>query len=136
MKYSLQFSDALHILAYLKIFEENEGITSQQIAESVNTNPTRIRRIMGKLKKAGLICSTSGVATPSLAKSVDQITFLAVYQALDEQQRVIPIDENTNLECPVGKNIKKALAIEYDQLDQVVEQQLAKMTLGDLVANL
>ncbi|CAH1855219.1 Rrf2 family transcriptional regulator [Convivina intestini] len=136
MKYSLQFSDALHILVYLKMFEENEGITSQQIADSVNTNPTRIRRIMGKLKKAGLICSRSGVANPSLAKSVDEITFLSVYQALDEPQRVIPIDENTNPECPVGRNIKRALAIEYDQLDQVVKQQLAKMTLADLMAKL
>lgn len=50
LKISSRFTVAVHILALIKI-EKNYALTSNQIAESVNTNPVVIRRLMGKLKK-------------------------------------------------------------------------------------
>ena len=54
LKISSRFTVAVHILALIKI-EKNYALTSNQIAESVNTNPVVIRRLMGKLKKVGFI---------------------------------------------------------------------------------
>lgn len=51
MKYSIQFSDAIHILAYIEIFKNTNLLSSEIIAGSVKTNPANIRKIMSNLKK-------------------------------------------------------------------------------------
>ncbi len=36
MKYSLQFSDAIHILAYIEIFQDSNLLSSEMIAKSAS----------------------------------------------------------------------------------------------------
>lgn len=55
MKYSIQFSDAIHILAYIEIFKNTNLLSSEIIAGSVKTNPANIRKIMSNLKKQTLL---------------------------------------------------------------------------------
>lgn len=52
MKYSLQFSDAIHILAYIEIFQETNLLSSEMIAKSIETSAANVRKIMSKLKKS------------------------------------------------------------------------------------
>jgi DNA-binding IscR family transcriptional regulator len=54
MKISSRFTVAVHILPLIAM-EESTTCTSEWIAGSVNTNPVIIRRVVGKLKKAGLV---------------------------------------------------------------------------------
>ena len=49
-----RFTVAIHILSLLDL-NQGESITSEDLAVSVNTNPVVIRKILGILKKAGLI---------------------------------------------------------------------------------
>jgi DNA-binding IscR family transcriptional regulator len=49
----------VHILALLAMMGETQ-LTSEQIAGSVNTNPVVIRRLLGLLRTAGYVESTSG----------------------------------------------------------------------------
>ena len=49
MKYSMQFSDAIHILAYIEIYKDTDFLSSDMIAKSVETNPANVRRIMSQL---------------------------------------------------------------------------------------
>ena len=51
MKYSLQFSDAIHILAYIEIFQQTDLLSSEMIAKSIETSAANVRKIMSKLKK-------------------------------------------------------------------------------------
>ena len=37
MKYSLQFSDAIHILTYIEIYKNTDLLSSEMIAKSVET---------------------------------------------------------------------------------------------------
>ena len=50
MKYFLQFSDALHILAYIEIFQETNKLSSEMIAKSIETSAVNVQKIMSKLK--------------------------------------------------------------------------------------
>ncbi len=68
MKYSLQLSDAIHILAYIHIFQGTDLLSSDMIASSIETNPTNVRKIMSQLKKADLIHTTRGNQHPYLRK--------------------------------------------------------------------
>ena len=110
MKISSRFTVAVHILALLKI-EKEYTLTSSQIAESVNTNPVVIRRLMGKLKDAGFIEVSRGNSGVRLLKSLDEITLFDVYKAVEvvEQGHLFQIHEDTNINCTVGANIQIVL---------------------------
>ncbi|CAK8054445.1 Rrf2 family transcriptional regulator [Eupransor demetentiae] len=136
MKYSLQFSDAIHILAYLDIFAGSDRLASADIAGSIETNPTRVRRIMAALKQAGLITTQAGSACPHLTKPTNQITFADVYAALDEPQHIIPIDEKTNPDCPVGANIQAALDKQYQRLDAALNAEMQQITLAEVLKDM
>ena len=54
MTASSRFPAATHILTALH-WNEGELLSSEQLAVTVNTNPVVIRRVMGMLRKAGLV---------------------------------------------------------------------------------
>ncbi|KRM03188.1 hypothetical protein FC60_GL001272 [Limosilactobacillus gastricus DSM 16045] len=50
MKFSYKFSDAIHLLAYLDIYQ-NGDLSSRRIADSIEANPSVVRNLMRDLKK-------------------------------------------------------------------------------------
>ncbi len=54
---------AAHALTWISLYQRqgHEVATSEQIATSANTNPVVIRRLLGELRKAGLVESRRGV---------------------------------------------------------------------------
>lgn len=129
---STRFSIAVHTLSLIAAIP-NE-CTGDFIASSVNTNPVIIRRIMGMLKKAGLVDVRPGVGGASLLKDPDQITLLDIYRAVNatEENQLFRIHEKPNLNCPVGRNIEQALQVELRDAQLAMEQRLAQTTLGHL----
>ena len=59
MKISSRFSVAIHIISTIEIYQK-PTLTSEHIAGSVNTNPVVIRRILGMLKKYGIVDMNRG----------------------------------------------------------------------------
>ena len=55
MQISSRFTIALHIFTCADMFEDHYKVTSDFLAESINTNPVIIRKILTQLKNAGLI---------------------------------------------------------------------------------
>lgn len=54
MSISSRFAVGIHILVLIEM--NKDGVSSSEfLAESVNTNPVVIRKIMGMLKKSGLV---------------------------------------------------------------------------------
>ncbi len=132
---STRFSIAVHILSVIAITNGND-CTGDFIAGSVNTNPVIIRRIMGMLKKAGLVEVRPGVGGASLLKSPEQITLLDVYRAVNliEDNQLFRVHEEPNYNCPVGRNIETVLQSELKEAQSVMEQRLAQTTLSRLTA--
>jgi len=129
---STRFSVAVHILSLIAI--RPHECTSEYIAGSVNTNPVIIRRIMGMLKKAGLVEVRPGVGGASLVKDPDDITLLDVYRAVHatEEHRLFRIHEDANIDCLVGRNIEAALQSELREAQSAMEERLSQTTLRQL----
>lgn len=133
MKYSLQFSNAIHILAYIDILKETEFLSSEMIATSVETNPTNVRKIMSKLKKSELIQTQVGKPRPTLTRPPEEITLLDIYRSIEGHETIIQVDKKTNPNCIVGGNIQEALESKYEQIQQVVEAEMATITLLSII---
>ncbi|CCQ96475.1 putative HTH-type transcriptional regulator YwnA [[Clostridium] ultunense Esp] len=131
---SSKFSIAVHILSLLAI--SSKHCTGDFIAASVNTNPVIIRRIMGMLKKAGLVEVRPGVGGASLLKDPDQISLLDVYHAVEvvEDGQLFNFHDQPNPQCPVGRNIESVLRAEMMEAQHAMEQRLAQVSIRQLTA--
>ena len=134
MKISSRFTVAVHILSLVAI-ERNELCTSEWIAKSVNTNPVVIRRVIGKLRDAGLVQVRQGVGGTTLQKPLNEITLLDVYRAVEvvQEGELFQMHEKPNPNCPVGANIEVVLELILLRAQEAMESVLGEITMEDLV---
>ncbi|HTJ85257.1 MAG TPA: Rrf2 family transcriptional regulator, partial [Polyangiaceae bacterium] len=81
-----RFTLAVHILGMLAWVERERGVsaTSEELAKSINTNPVVVRRVLGDLRRAGLVDTKRGVGGGvTLAKTASQITLRNAYEAIE-----------------------------------------------------
>ncbi|MGX6427690.1 Rrf2 family transcriptional regulator [Levilactobacillus yonginensis] len=135
MRYSHKLSDAIHILAYVAIYQDGD-LSSATIAASVESNPALVRRLMGALRRAGLLTTQQGSATPKLTRDATAITLLDVYRAVEEDGNLLHVDDKTNPKCVVGANIQDTLREAYDEVQRVAEAQLKRQTLAQIIAGI
>ena len=133
MKVSTRFSDSIHILAFISIYQGKLALTSDNIATSIETSPVVVRRLMSQLKKAGLINTTHGAADPQLAKEPSSISLYDVFLAVEGNVHLFAIDEKTNPQCIVGGNIQATLDEFYQQAETAAEAKLAKTSIQDVI---
>jgi len=127
---------AVHALAWLALAERQgrDRLTSDQVAASVNTNPVIIRRSLGDLRRAGLVRVRRGAeAGWSLAHRPDDITVLAVYDAVTPEPLFAMHHTEPNLQCPVGRGIQPALHGLYRGAEQSLREHLATMSIADVL---
>jgi Rrf2 family protein len=114
-----------------------EPLKSDQVADSVNTNPVVIRRMLLELADAGLVVSQTGSMGGSrLAADPDETTLLDVYQALECGGVFSLHRQPPSRDCPVGVNIETVLGDVLTEVDSAVEAVLAKITINDVVQRL
>lgn len=134
MNISSRFAVAIHILTVLEMNKAGVN-TSDYIAESVNTNPVVIRRIVGMLNKAGLVEVKPGVAGAKLAKHPSEITLLDIYHAVHvvQENSLFGIHENSDTKCPVGQHIQSAIIPVFSAAQQAMEKKLQEVDLEEIV---
>ncbi|QQZ09942.1 Rrf2 family transcriptional regulator [Heyndrickxia vini] len=137
MSISSRFSVGIHILALIEI-NKNGVSTSEFLAGSVNTNPAVIRKIMGMLKKAGLVNIRPGVAGAELAKELSDITLFDVYKAVNvvQEKELFTVHDHPNPECPVGRNIQQTIEPLFAAAQLAMEKVLRSLTLEDVVKDI
>ena len=138
MRISTRFSDAIHLICFLDIYQ-NQKLTSEFIASSIQTSPVMVRQIMGQLRKVGLLETTRGTANPRITKPLGQISLYDVYLALEESDGPHPIfeiDYDTNPECIVGGNIQGVLENFYEDAKQAAMAKLQQRTIADVVSQI
>lgn len=134
MSISSRFSVGIHILSLIEL--NKEGVTSSEfLAASVNTNPAVIRKLMGMLKKAGLIDVRPGIAGARLAKELSAITLFDVYKAVDvvPENELFAVHDKPNPACPVGKNIQDTIEPIFTAAQLAMENVLKNVTLAEVV---
>lgn len=135
MQISSRFTMAIHIFACIDTFEKDYKLTSEFLASSVNVNPVVIRRLLQQLKAANLITVTRGSGGTTIAKPLDEITFLDIYHAVEcvDHGELFHFHENPNEDCPVGRNIHNVLDGRLDRIQKAMEDEMRQMTLADFL---
>ncbi|HNU50209.1 MAG TPA: Rrf2 family transcriptional regulator [Verrucomicrobiota bacterium] len=130
-----RFTVAIHVLCLLAA-QHPHALTSEFIAGSVNTNPVVIRRILGLLRKAGLVKSQPGVSGGwELLAKPDSMTLGGVYQIIRPGTVFAMHRQQPNVLCPVGRNIQRGLGAHYQKAQAAMEAELDRTTIADVLAD-
>ncbi|MCP4136342.1 MAG: Rrf2 family transcriptional regulator [bacterium] len=137
MKSSSRFIIAVHILSIIHLataLRKLDNTKSEIIAQSVNTNPVVIRRLMKMLKDAGLVESRKGVHGGfTLAKAAPGINLYEIYSAVEKSGLFHAPYNEPNINCPVGRNLNGALKGVLGNAEAAMYGVLKKVTLEDII---
>jgi Rrf2 family protein len=133
MTASSKFPVAVHLMTALA-FSPKEWLTSPMLAESVGTNPVVIRRLVGQLRRAGLVEAHAGkLGGMELARRPDTITLLDIYRAVEGGSTFTVPDKPENRACAVSCGMRSILASVLAETDRAIAGSLEKVRLSDLV---
>ncbi|MER6441319.1 Rrf2 family transcriptional regulator [Streptomyces sp. NPDC001185] len=124
---------AIHALAMLAN-RRGGSLTSAEIADSLDSNPVLVRRILGHLRDADLVWSTEGRAGGwSLARAPRDITLYDAYAAVEDGQIFSRHAHPPNLTCEIGRNIANLLDAEFQSAERALEERLGRTTIAGLL---
>ena len=131
-----QFSIAVHLMAGLGA-NAGKGIPSSQLARSVNTSPSFVRRVVSKLSRAGLIRTTTGKSGACmLTKDARTVTLLDIYRAVEAPKVFAIHGYPVRRDCSVSCGIKGVMNKVLDTAQQSMEAGLKNVALSDVLADL
>lgn len=135
MQISSRFTVAVHVLICIEVFKQEQKVTSDFLASSVNANPVVIRKILQQLKKAGIVSVVRGSGGADTARPIDRITLLDVYNAVEcvDGGTLFHFHENPNQLCPVGRNIHTVLDGRLDEIQKAMEREMNSVTIQDIL---
>ncbi len=109
-------------------------LSSERVAASLRSHPVLVRRVLGDLRRAGLVESTRGPGAGwTLTTDPKSITLRDVHAALGSESVFGLHPHEPNLECEVGVGIGPVLGEFYARVDTVVADELATRTVADVL---
>lgn len=127
-----EFAIAVHALVYLN--HKGETVSSEALAENICTNPARVRKVMAKLKKAGLVATKEGVdGGYHFIKAPAEVTLRRIDEAVDV--RLVsacwkPGDREKA--CLVASGMGDIMDDIYSDLDELCCRRLGEITIADI----
>lgn len=137
MQITSKFTVAVHILTCIDIFGGQMRVTSDFLSGSTGVNAVIVRNVLGQLRNAGIVETRQGSGGAHLAKALDEITLYDIYKAVDcvDDEGLFHFHENPNADCPVGRNIHKAMDDRLQTAQAALENELKSTTLAQVVAD-
>jgi Rrf2 family protein len=133
---SSRFFVAVHALALLA-HAGGGAMTSDGIAASVNTNPVVVRRVLGRLARAGLVVTQKGAkGGVRLRRRATEIELGTVYAAVEDGPLFASPPRRPNTACPVGSGLACALDPALLAAEEAVQEALARTTVAAVVRRL
>ncbi len=128
-----KFSVAIHVL--ILISESPQLLSSEQMAGSVGTNSSYIRKILSLLKRGKIIDGHQGISGYKLTTIPERINLLQIYISIMEKSKVhlLDIHQNPNDRCVVGNYIKSVLFEIFTNAEKAFADMLAGKTLADCI---
>lgn len=131
-----RFSVSIHIMTALA-FHKGELMTSEQLASSIRTNPTVVRRLLAKLVDAGLIESYKGKSGGvKLTKSPKEISLKDIYGAVCDKKLIATPDKEPMKQCPVSCNMGKLLDEVVNGIEANSLNYMSNICLSELTAKI
>lgn len=132
MKRNSRLSLALHTLSHMA-GDPSRTRTSADIAAHAGTNAVVVRRVLGKLREAGLLASEKGHAGGwRLAKPAEIITLADVYLALDERLVSGNSDTAEPSHCNVETDLQLRVSEVLEEIEESLVQRLSETSIVDL----
>jgi Rrf2 family protein len=126
-----QFALAVHLLTMLAA---RPGVlqSSEQLASSAGSNPVHCRRVLGRLRRAGLVTSRPGVRGGWQPTPPSEATTLGdVWRAVQGDDPVLGLHD-ASPDCAASQRIQAALEEIDRETGQAVKRTLDQTTLCDL----
>jgi len=125
-----RFAVAVHLLTLLS--SASAPSTSAELAGSVGTNPVHVRRVLGRLREAGLVRSRPGVSGGwQVAVDPAATTLERVWDAVHGEDPVLGLHE-AHPDCTVGQRIQGDLAALDREVLGAIRRRLAGTTVADV----
>lgn len=132
MKRNSRLSLALHTLSHMA-GDPSRMRTSHDIADHSGTNPVVVRRVLGRLREAGLLTSVKGHAGGwCLARTADRITLADVYLALDESL-VSGDGPGASSSCQVESAVQQRFTAVLESVEKDLVRQLSETSIAEIV---
>lgn len=127
-----EFAIGVHALVFLN--HKNTIVSSEILAQNVCTNPTRIRKILSKLKKAGFVKTKEGIdGGYYFCADASKITLCNVADALDVSFVSSSWKSGSiDMDCLIASSMAGILDDIYDDLDKKCREELNSITIIDL----
>lgn len=124
------FTIAVHALVYLHHREVRTS--SAEIAANVCTNAARVRKILAKLRAAGLLRTKEGAEGGY--EALPETSSLTLLQVLDacEERLVEPswLSGNAEMTCLIASGMAGVMSDLYADLNEVCRARLAEVRIG------
>lgn len=134
MQITSRFTIAIQTMLCIAWFSEKTKVTSSFLAQSTNSNPVIIRRILGQLKSAELIDVKAGVGGAFIIKPIEEITILDIFNAVGALgDDFFSFRENPDCKCPIGVNIHTILDGHLSEIRTAMTEQMKKTNLKMLL---
>ncbi|MBW5445975.1 transcriptional regulator [Cohnella sp. CFH 77786] len=130
-----EFVIAVHSLVLLA--HRPEGMaTSEEIAENVCTNPVRVRKVMGCLRKHGFIGTREGSGGGyRLSRDPDEVTLADVYRSLAAGSLAPSwCSGDPEKDCVVSSNMAEVMNAVFCGADRQLEAYFEGITIGRMLS--
>ena len=127
-----QFATAVHVLTALA-FNKKELMSSEALAQSVNTNPVVIRRIMAGLRERGYVQSEKGHGGGwTLACELSKISLRDIYDALSSPSLLAIGNRSESPGCLVEEAVNARLSKSFHDAEALLLDRFSEVTLAML----
>lgn len=127
-----QFAVAAHVLLLIVAADERP-VSSEEMARSVQASPVYLRRVLGRLRDAGLVTSRPGPHGGwQLTRTAAQVTYGDVWRAVHGDEPVLGLHGPAEA-CPVGAEVGTLMNGIQDRITRAIEDELDRTSLEDSV---
>lgn len=131
---STKFVTACYILSFVA-YHGPDMISTQTIARWVNVNASRVRQIVARLVRAGLLSSTrGGEGGVVVGRDPQGITLLDIYDAVDEQEMALFSVENPFSDWKDRCRVHSVLTTMRGELERDFRKRLSEVLMTSLYA--
>jgi Rrf2 family protein len=127
-----EFAVAVHGVVYLN--QRKTTTSSEELASNVCTNPARIRKVMAKLKKAGIIETKEGLEGGyHLVQDPSSISLKQICDALDVSFVSSSWKSgDENLPCMIASGMSGVMDEMYSELNELCRSRMEQITIKDI----
>ena len=127
---------AIHALTFLARWEGDGLQSSGKVAESLESNPVLVRRILGLLRDKGMVASTEGSGGGwRLARPAEEISLYDAYAAVEGGEVLLPVHTHPpSQSCVIGRHMQSLLEDEFAAAQRALEERLSRTSIAEMLA--